>query len=644
MLSAKLNKEFKPELISLYERVGAIKPVKQKEYKFCNGLIVKNRRRFITSKNIINEIFAFDTETYRGTCRLLARSCGKETNYKTSYIHKPTFKECLDFLFYRASDSGIWRFFFNLDFDISAILKLWKNSDKIEKIKELVKGNPICYKDYTLVWLKSRMFILKKGKRRVVYTDLFNMFHSSLQKASDKFLKNESKDDIDGNKLNNSLKYWNDNLERIIQYCEKDCIITVKLAEILLEHLKKAKVEIPKYLVSSASLSKQDFRYNCYLTNISHVPLEIQEVALKAYYGGRFEVLKRGTIKQSYLYDINSQYPNFMKTLPSLKFGMWFPINYLPKKQCIAYFLATLNIPDDNLISTIPVKHKGVVKFPNGFVRKWCTWYDLDLMRDFIITIERGYIYKESPFEYRPLKERILFHYKQKAFWKEKNDLMYMLHKLTMNALYGCFVEINKKVIDGKKTLVSGMLFNSVYASQITAYGRWSVLKDVWNEKKHIIAIHTDSILIDKKIDLNIGKKIGEWCLESSGKTYIINTGMYQINAEKKLVKTRGIPIEYINDWFEFAKKNGSVKSREFKVKRMLKISQALIQDKHMDNVNIMFNAKKSVNINSDRKRCWFRDFKNFKDTLNDNIKSLPYIAIYDNDINELHPNPMVII
>ena len=371
------------------------------------------------------------------------------------------------------------------------------------------------------------------------------------------------------------------------------------------------------------------------------MPQEIQEIALKTYYGGRFELIKRGSFKEAFLYDINSQYPEFIKNLPSLKFGMWLSINYLPVKPCIAYFLATLVIPDDNLISTIPVKHKGIVKFPNGYIRKWLTWYDLDLMREHIIEIEKGYIYKESPFEYKPFRNRILFHFKQKAKWKGKNDLMYMIHKLTMNALYGCFVEMHDKEIEGVNQKVAGMLFNSVYASQITAFGRWSVLKEVWYEKEYIIGIHTDSILTDKKMNLSISKKIGEWSFEGSGKLFIINTGMYQLNAQKPILKTRGIPKKYIKDWFKFAGWYYKENSKEFIINRMLKISQALVQNKCLDNVNIMVDAKKSVNINSDRKRNWFREFTDFKDTLKNNISSLPYIAILDNDTCELHPNPI---
>lgn len=36
------------------------------------------------------------------------------------------------------------------------------------------------------------------------------------------------------------------------------------------------------------------------------IPYEIQDLAFQSYFGGRFEILKRGFIGTAYLYDINS--------------------------------------------------------------------------------------------------------------------------------------------------------------------------------------------------------------------------------------------------------------------------------------------------------------------------------------------------
>lgn len=631
------------------ERLGLFTGKFWKFHKLNDGTFIFNNSKFITKDYNIFDVIGFDTETYQGTCRLLCRSDGliKHTSIE------PTFKECLDFMFYNASKSLVWRFFFNIDFDINAILKTIDLPPfcKESVIRAIDKGLVVQFDKYSIQYIKGVMFIIKKGKKKVVITDLFRIFRMSLNKASLDFLKNEQKDKINAKMLNKSIKYWNDNIKNIIKYCIQDCKLVKKLGLEFLKYLKKSEIAIPKYLCSPASLSKADFRLNCYIPKLSQIPKFIIQIGYDSYYGGRFEVLKRGTFEKMYNYDINSEYPDIIRKLPSFKYGAWKKIKEIPEKECFSYFHVILDIPQDNYISTIPLRYKGMIRFPNGAIQGWFTWYDLDLMRDFIVEILEGYIYLPSKFEYYPFKKRIEQLYNLKAEYKDKNKIMYMIFKLAMNALYGCFFEKHKRYKkDGKSNSVVGVLFNPVYASFITAFGRWSIIKPIWTIKEKIIGFHTDSILsmipLDKylnKYSTGIGKGLGQWSLEASGKGYIINTGMYQINDIKgNIVKTRGIPKKYIKDWFKFAKKNKRLKKKKFYIKRMVKLSQALIQFKDkggIDMVNIMFDNQKTVNINSDKKRHWYNEFISFNRTLTENIDSLPYTAISNEVETYLYPN-----
>lgn len=653
---------------TVHYRCGFEIPSFKKEYSLSNGLIVRNNSRTLKTKITKDKVVSFDTETYKGKCRLICLSefdKGKNDflmrNDKDSDIE--FFEKILNFMMYKSSDTKFFRFFYNIDFDISSILKLWNNVESIDALKN---GIEICFNDFRLKWLSGRLFILRKGKKSCFFTDLWNITKKSLQESINLLIdKNKGKDNIDGNLLNTSLDYWNDNLDDIIKYCIHDCELTSELGKHIIDSIIECGIQLPKYLVSSASLSKRDFRYTCYIPKIEFIPENIMEIAYNCYFGGRFEMLKSGFFEQLFLYDINSQYPTAIKDLPNLKYGAWRKyenLKQLPELRCFGYFYAKLQIPENLELSTIPIMYKQSIKFTTGYIEKWFTWYDLDLMREYITEIKECYLWiqdknpKKRHRQYKPFKKRVKELYRLKAQYKrEKNPIMYMLVKLTLNALYGCFIEQHKNYeLDKSYTLTSGMLFNSVYASQITAFGRWSVIREIpRNLWKNIIAIHTDSIITDIPMNfLKCNERLGNWNLECKGKGIIMNTGVYQIGY---IVKTRGISKKYLvkrknmnskfvknNNWLRFCLQNKNLSQIEFPIIRMRKLKQAIIQDKSLDKVNTIVVDTRTIAVNSDKKRSWYEKFNSFQDLLDKNIDSLPLMSIIVNNEIDVFPNHLV--
>ena len=419
------------------------------------------------------------------------------------------------------------------------------------------------------------MFIIKHITRRksVIFTDISNFFSLGLNKNAEKYLNQIKIDDIDGNMLNNSLSYWNEREQDIINYCIQDCILTAKLGVLLIDTIIEHELPLPRYLISSASLSKQFFRLNCFIPNVSVIPEKILQIAYDTYFGGRFEIFKRGAFDNLYLYDINSQYPHFISQLPNLRDGVWKITKYIPKEMCLGYFRVKIKIPREYKIPTIPIHHNGVNKFPCGVIEKWMTWFDLDLIREYIIHIYEGYVFQKASKSYNPFEKEIKDLFVKKQALKGKHDLAYNLTKLCMNAVYGCFIETHKNYdIDGNYELKAGIMFNSVYASQITGFGRWSVIKDIPKDKyDNVIAIHTDSIISNIPLDdfLKQSLKLGEWNIESKGKGIVLNTGMYQIGY---LVKTRGIPKKFIKNWLRFCLKHHIYNKKQLQIKHMRKL------------------------------------------------------------------------
>jgi len=118
-----LNDKIEYTLISSkkwFRNINALENFRKKQYILRNGLIIKNRKQFIKGKYKCDRVIGYDSETYQGYCKLLCRTEGRK-----KYILNPTFKDCIQFLSYGLNFTNTYRFFFNINFDIQGILKLW---------------------------------------------------------------------------------------------------------------------------------------------------------------------------------------------------------------------------------------------------------------------------------------------------------------------------------------------------------------------------------------------------------------------------------------------------------------------------------------------------------------------------------------
>ena len=89
---------------------------------------------------------------------------------------------------------------------------------------------------------------------------------------------------------------------------------------------------------------------------------------------------------------------------------------------------------------------------------------------------------------------------------------------------------------------------------------------------KNIIGFQTDSIITDKKINLNEGNNLGDWNIENSNEELIvIGSGIYQIlNKDKPKIKIRGFKKNL--NIYKLLKENPKVDKFELQIKRNLRL------------------------------------------------------------------------
>jgi len=607
------------------------------------------KRRILQKTYYPNGVVAFDTETYRGSCRLICLSeCNMKGEVITSkYIMNPTFEEALRFLCHGIKKANLYRFAFNLDFDVQAVLKL---HDDLEFHDQISKGYKVVYGKWELRWVRGKFFQIKdiKAKRSLMWTDLIPFYNLGLGKSAKTYLKEDiGKLEMDGERLNSDLKYWENNEAKIIEYCQVDAILTAKLGVLLINTILEEKLFLPRTLVSPASITKANIK-RLEFSDLRYIPSTVIKIARKTYYGGRFEVFEKGCFKNTYLYDINSAYPNAVRRLPDMKDGVWVHEKTewgddvkIPKNPpTFGFYKVSVRIPAKIRICYLPVKRRdGIVTYPVGNFTGWYAWHDLDLARKFVIKVHESIEYRACCKSYRERKNKPRYEYpfmgfikrlyeRKKKLNKKTDPMNYNVIKITLNALYGCFLELktyHELTDDGTERVVkeAGKLYNPVYGSWIASKCRRALFKDLpLAIRNKILAVHTDSLISKVKLDsyLKIGDNLGWWSLETSGKTIILGTGQYQIG---DLVKSRGIPRGHVGDWFEFCRKHDDDVEVKIELKRMKKIRSCIIQDKDILLLNTMVPLIRTLNVNKDVKRTFLERMK-FGDLLDKSFKSRP--------------------
>ena len=178
--------------------------------------------------------------------------------------------------------------------------------------------------------------------------------------------------------------YYSRHKKQIRAYCIEDCRLTKKLSQYWISIFETVFGFFPNNWISAGYLAEKVL-----INNDIPIPLfnelqyPIQEIARNSFYGGRFELIKRGYIGECYLYDLNSAYPYALTTLPDITNGRWFESCSIHPKAKIGFFFIEANISDKIKIAPFPfVKKNRTICYPSGKFRTHVTLDELQMVKD----------------------------------------------------------------------------------------------------------------------------------------------------------------------------------------------------------------------------------------------------------------------
>lgn len=563
-------------------------------------------------------VHAVDTETFKGYARLITADDG-------SHLLSDNIDEYLRFLT-KSCFKTAHNFCYNLKFDAQAILKYLPEDVQHELwVKRKVK-----YGDYKIKYLPKKVLSITLHKNRYAFYDVAQFYHMSLEKAAKLYLhKKKNPGDVDAARLNVDKNYWDENLDKIIEYCKIDSKLTADLGSYLQRMLQQSLNLNSQNYISVASLSKQYFRKKCKIPSIQKISKKVLRAAFYSYKGGRFEVLEKGYLGKCTLLDIKSAYSYEISNLIDITKGDWISTRDLHERAYYGFYMVKLWVKWGNLCP-IPFKRRiGVYCYPAGNWAAWLTKEELLAYEPYIkYEIIKGYEFYPVKIIY-PFKEEILRCFEEKEKY-DKSDFRYDLVKKIPNSLYGTFYEKHKT----DEKWYTGKMFNPIYASIITANTRIKVFLKAMELDVPTVAFATDSIVVKGEGRSKHKAELGGWEKQAYGDTIILKSGIYRI-ANK--IKTRGMsrkikvdtPYGKYEDIFDYIKDKPDLLQYPINVKRPVSMGEALLKTKLLtiEDINQWKVFPYRMDINKDYKRSFNTSFSRGGQIFEYSVTSDPYIV-----------------
>lgn len=525
--------------------------------------------------------------------------------------------------------------------------------------------------------------------------------HMSLNKAATEYLGRQKEDfggwvnkvkRVQNNKMSRGelIDYLDRNWIKVGEYCKLDAELTLELAKCMEGGFKAAGIPF-KNPLSQASLAGGYIDYWIRLDptirgypKIFEGKMEFfHDLAEQSYRGGMFESYQRGLIMQEiYDYDINSAYPYEMSKLPhwgngrfmecsepsSMKeteYGWYyceFDCPYIPYADNLNPYTIEVLFKDFQkefrkgvehndeitLLDDSPNMEKKVVSnprilYPTGVRRQVVTKIEYDFMKrhnfycEFISGIEWLEFRDkyESPFAWveNMFKERL--HYK----YVTKEDMKQYSLKITLNSTYGKTAQLRP---------YKGKFTNFFYASYITAGVRLRLAEIVHKYREHVIYVATDGICLTCKVpELEIDKmKLGAWGFTEYAGGLFIGSGIRQMfykqpdkHGNTYDTFARGLTNDRNYNLLAEIKKNKNEKYIYSTKRRPLHLGECVAHSRTrgLEDINRFVEVIKRVDVNTDKKHIWSKEYENFGDLLKHRTYAEPPIVkMRDNDSHEI--------
>lgn len=429
---------------------------------------------------------------------------------------------------------------------------MWFRDLRREVLEAVYRQRFVTWNGYRMAWRQGKSFYLSRvdpeGKSYdgVTIYDCAPFFQVPFVTACDDYLGDQfyRRDIVVKNKALRS-SFTSADIPEVREYNDIELVNLIRLMNELRRRLNKAGLRPRRWdgpgAVASALMLREGIKH-CRKES----PPSVAKAARYAYAGGRFEVVKFGSVTdKAYEYDINSAYPAALRSVPDLAQGEWEYIQGDPGAIPFAMYHVRYKGKRADLPGAFFRRDgNGTVCYPMN-VTGWYWSPEVETAREYCA---RGYGEMEiiEAWAFRPYDENKPFGfidrlYRMRKVLKAQGDGAHVGIKLGLNSLYGKLAQqVGAEQRAGEWRIPP---FHQIeWAGFTTSFCRGRILRACLDDLDAVIAFETDAVFTSRPINVPETGELGDFeGMEFDSLTYV-QSGMYFGKSGGKAVeKTRGI-------------------------------------------------------------------------------------------------------
>lgn len=393
-----------------------------------------------------------------------------------------------------------------------------------------IELSDVSYKEYKLKLINGKLLRISRKKENISFFDLYGFFRKPLYEMVSTWLSKNIP----------TLKQENIYLDKetLRAFAGIEAKYIALLGEKLASELSNIGCNLKSFhgasAVSSWLLTKSKAKTEFYNYNKRrNLSSELYKAMLQAFYAGRAEQFKIGTIENVNLYDINSAYAYACLDLPvftrkPLFCDKWQDSTNIFSIWFVEYDFTSLS--DKLYFGYLPFRISG--KSNTGYYKKGKGYYyypEVKFVLDNFpkcIEIKHGFcLPNQTSAEFTKTINAL---YNTRKELQAENNPLEKVIKLALSSLYGKFCQHNGR----------GYYVNYFYAGYVTSKTRAMLLEATKGYEKSTICFLTDAIHTRDILPLSISNEIGAFKQSNYTQVTYLDNGIYQAVKDGEIVKT----------------------------------------------------------------------------------------------------------